>query len=56
MDKKNYCISRIEYVLPDGSKNFERTSVVVHDIESYRRKLLKDGYAEVNFVYDETGK
>lgn len=36
----------------DGQTEITTENIEVDDIESFRAMLLKDGYINVNFVYD----
>lgn len=53
MEKRKYRINRIWFIGEDGERKSKKVSVVVHDIETHRKKLQKDGCAKVRFSYEE---
>ena len=53
MEKRKYRINRIWFIGEDGERKSKKVSVVVHDIETHRKKLQKEGCAKVRFSYEE---
>ena len=53
MLKIMYRITRTMFILKDGSKEQSHEVKEVLDLEAYRKSIMGDKYARINFVYQE---